>query len=282
MEPRLWFKIGILIVVVIIMIIRARPRREEPAVALAGPTPPPGPARPVEVSDSREALAEARLMALARRAAATSVGDALVAEALGSLEEPGLEVPDPDELDPDAVAVLDGLHEAGILSDKDLQAASCALAEFTLDGPQGAAIALGETSAALCFDAEYDFMPVPHDELVEELAELSGGRFKPTFVSQEWEAAQGVDPDDVPYTVRFVHAERVYRFGPANLHDYYDVPSVAAACNRALADAGIPERFVLLDTGGQDACVMFGPPERLTEVLADLGLQIHLPDEPRA
>jgi len=44
--------------------------------------------------------------------------------------------------------------------------------------------------------------------------------------------------------------------------------------NKALAEAGRPERFANLQSGGQDACVIVGTAEGLAELVETLGLPL--------
>jgi hypothetical protein len=66
---------------------------------------------------------------------------------------------------------------------------------------------------------------------------------------------------DSPYQVQFVHGHRLYRFTARNLGDWYDVERVVLACNRALSDSQVPQRFFQAGGGGQVAtfiCVTAG------------------------
>jgi hypothetical protein len=86
------------------------------------------------------------------------------------------------------------------------------------------------------------------------------------------------DDYQAPYTVWFVHAGRLYRFGAENRGDWYDVEAVHRAINSALATAGQRERFIALESEGQIAAFVFADPERFIPVAKKYGLP--LSDDP--
>jgi len=122
---------------------------------------------------------------------------------------------------------------------------------------------------AAIFDTETSTFPNRHDELIlDELAKAGGGLFVPTSAIEVWR------PSAETYDVAFEHAGRWYHFQARGLGDWYDVPAVMAAANRALADAGHVERFHSLDTGGQAACLLLARPESLAAVAKQLSLPV--------
>jgi len=116
------------------------------------------------------------------------------------------------------------------------------------------------------FDVETDELPVRHDKLILELALISGGLFAPTCCREVFIKETGKkDPFTQPYQVEFIHGDRLYRFVARNFGDWYDLERVLIACNKALEDAGVPQRFRESEGDGQCASVAFITPaqERL-------------------
>jgi hypothetical protein len=81
------------------------------------------------------------------------------------------------------------------------------------------------------------------------------------------------EPDGVKgrYTVQFIHGRRLYRFHPRDLEDWYDMPAVLAAANRALEDTRTPDRFINLEPDGQCPRIIFVPPELAAKLAGELG-----------
>ena len=115
------------------------------------------------------------------------------------------------------------------------------------------------------FDAETGTFPNRHDELIlKELRDAGGGLFQPTRAIEVWRK------DGEYYDVAFEHRGKWYRFSAENLGDWYDVDAVMDAANRALADAGVRERFHSIVTGGQDALLVLAKPESLEAAAREL------------
>lgn len=113
------------------------------------------------------------------------------------------------------------------------------------------------------FDVETDELPVRHDKLILELAQISGGLFVPTCGREIFIKEAGKkDPFTQPYQVEFIHGDRLYRFVARNFGDWYDLERVLIACNKALEDRGVPQRFRELEGDGQCASVAFITPEQ--------------------
>jgi hypothetical protein len=110
------------------------------------------------------------------------------------------------------------------------------------------------------FDTETGEIPVRHDLLLLDLAALSRGAFAPTAVSEEFLNPKSRDDTDAPYLVQFAHRDRLYRVTAENLGDWYDVPSILAIANRAVADSGATPQFIALYTGDQTARILFADP----------------------
>jgi hypothetical protein len=132
------------------------------------------------------------------------------------------------------------------------------VSDGSAEGPRVGAEFVGATFALAglltSFDTETGELPVRHDRLLRDLAAHSGGAFKPEAIHEQWEQ-KGEEDEDAPYTVQFLHSGRLYRFRAQNLGDWYDVAAVLAAANRALADAGVKQRFLSLPGDGQVANV---------------------------
>ncbi len=119
--------------------------------------------------------------------------------------------------------------------------------------------ALSWADVLTSFDTETDELPCLHHHLIMEFAENSRGAFNPECAVQTWHR-KNQDVVRAPYTVRFLDNGRVYRFGAENLGDWYDVRAVVGALNLALATAGRRERYIGMETGGQDAAYVFADP----------------------
>ena len=80
--------------------------------------------------------------------------------------------------------------------------------------------------------------------------------------------------DERGYTVRFIHAGKLYRYEARQLGDWYDIPSTLTAVNRSLADAGVKQRFLALRSEGQDTQLIFADPAAFAPLAADLGVEL--------
>jgi hypothetical protein len=115
------------------------------------------------------------------------------------------------------------------------------------------------------FDTETGEVPCRHDVLLRQFADGSRSLFTPEGVLQQ----NGEDDrDDV--TVQFVFQDRLYRFIARNFGDYYDTERTVTAIHRALADAGLRERFLALDTGDQTSGFFFGDPVALARAADEM------------
>lgn len=132
---------------------------------------------------------------------------------------------------------------------------------------------LERSGRLLAFDTETGMVPNRHDLLLLEFARASAGRFRPEATLEDYVPSDG-NPEEGSYAVRFVHSDRLYRFEPADLGDWYDVDALVEAIHRALADAEVSDRFLMIDTGGQTAVFVFGPPNATKAACSRLGLPV--------
>jgi hypothetical protein len=100
--------------------------------------------------------------------------------------------------------------------------------------------------------------------LLTELSEVSSSRLPIGDIA----APEGVG--EVSCTI----AGHPVRFNPRHLGDWTDLEAMLGGLNKALADAGRPERFANIHSGGQDACVIVGTAEGLAALVETLGLPL--------
>jgi hypothetical protein len=128
------------------------------------------------------------------------------------------------------------------------------------DDPAWSLLVLDYAHIRTCFDTESSDVPPRHDELIREFAENSRGIFAPEAVLQREGKGRRV-----VVVVQFVFRGQLYRFQVRDLSDYYDLERMVGTINKALADAGLRERFLSRDTGDQIADFIFGDPRLITE-----------------
>lgn len=116
-------------------------------------------------------------------------------------------------------------------------------------------VVLEAANVLLLFDAESDEVPAPYPPLLQLFAKVSHGAFVPEAIQQTFTPAPDAGSDH-HYSVQFIHGDRLYKFFPTDLRDWYDVDVVVEACNMALADAGREERFLCAENDGQ--CATYG------------------------
>lgn len=119
--------------------------------------------------------------------------------------------------------------------------------------------ALSWADVLTSFDMEIDEIPCEHHRLIMEFAEGSGGVFQPVCAVQTGHRKND-ENIRAPYTVRFIDGGRLYRFGAENQGDWYDVKAVIPALTFALAKCGRRERFLGIETSGQDGTYGFADP----------------------
>lgn len=127
--------------------------------------------------------------------------------------------------------------------------------------PVGVLELLDAAGLVLSFDVEADEIPVRHDRLIADLAEVSSGAFRPEACSETM-LPEDAEDSEAPYRVQFIHGGRLYRIQARNLGDWFDVERVVRACNRALADAGERRRFIPLPGDDQWASFVCFAPEQ--------------------
>lgn len=140
------------------------------------------------------------------------------------------------------IQCIDGLVDTNFLDQANAARAKEHLMEHGLGAYSAVIRALVDAGiAASMWDAYY------YDEFIRQLGELRPEAFHPEGVSKfshyrfslETEGA-----DDYAMTTQFVHDERLYRFGCEDFEDELDEGPIVNAVNRALADAGRPERLM--------------------------------------
>lgn len=96
------------------------------------------------------------------------------------------------------------------------------------------------TSAGVALRLRHETGSVRHDLLLEAMAAISNGRFRPDAPAQH---RNSFDSEG-----SFLRGNRVYRFQLADEEGTrYDFDAVLGAANRCLRDEGVEERFVLME-----------------------------------
>ena len=140
-----------------------------------------------------------------------------------------------------------------------------------------------------CVDVKGGEHPARHDLLLGELAKASGGFFNPEaplerYVSRlpdeknEPHDSEGpgrwVPADAGDYEVQFIHGEKLYRFAPKDRGRWVDIKAVLSAIHKALADAGVNERFVPHADSGEMGVLMFANPAALKNASREVELPL--------
>jgi hypothetical protein len=128
------------------------------------------------------------------------------------------------------------------------------------DDPAWSLLVLDHAHIRTCFDTESSEVPPRHDLLIREFANNSRGVFSPEAVLQREGTGRRAE-----VVVQFVFRNRLYGFQVRDFSDDYDLERLVAAMNKALADAGLRERFLSRDTGDQIADFIFGDPRLISE-----------------
>jgi len=116
--------------------------------------------------------------------------------------------------------------------------------------------------------------PVPHDELVMELADFSKGDLDLIH----WE--QAPRPDGEGYQVRFIYQEDVYEFPVRNLGKQFDLTRVLEALNAALINSRRTERFLRVDLPGSPSHVVYGQPGQWEAIEKQFAIPVVKPPTP--
>lgn len=131
---------------------------------------------------------------------------------------------------------------------------------------------LSTTNKITIFDAETS-IPVDYKKLLATLTEISHGRLQVSAVSQ----FEQQDTASSSEQVQFVYSDRVYRFYPKEMGDWYDVDATLNALNRALKDSGHPERFIALEPDGQFPIVVFAPEAAFQAIAREFAIPLAKP-----
>jgi hypothetical protein len=110
------------------------------------------------------------------------------------------------------------------------------------------------------FDAEAGLLPPNYLDLLSDLSAIGDPAFQIKAPSQVFDEESGESE------IRFHYGGRTYAFTARAHGDYYDISSVLAALNQALADEGLAERFLCLYTGDQTVAAIFVPEEPFLQV----------------
>lgn len=158
-------------------------------------------------------------------------------------------------------------EEAGIMD----RAAFHAAAEQRLQSPDeqddatpGQADPIGVLTAAgrvVAFDSEADRTPARHDWLLAEFAANSMGAFQPESAV---EMSNKNDYDFIEnYDLSFIQDGHLYQSQLQYFGDWFDVRRTVYMVNRALADAGVDERFCGVETRSQLALFVYVKPAQM-------------------
>jgi hypothetical protein len=125
---------------------------------------------------------------------------------------------------------------------------------------------LEQVQSVYVFDTEWNPEP-EYDVVLEELSEVSSPRLSIVLVPEDVPEVEGSE-------VCCRAAGHPARFNPKFMGDWTDLEAVLGGLNKALAEAGRPERFANLHSGGQEACVIAGATEGLAELVETIGLPL--------
>jgi hypothetical protein len=175
---------------------------------------------------------------------------------------------------PEEIAAISTRHGVLTTTEADLALAKWRKAAREDSSEGGVEAFLEHAGRLVTFDTETDMFPNRHDLLIMEFGRASAGKFKPDAAIERFTKPGEPDKSKTEYTVEFVHNRRLYRFKPNDLGDWYDVDAVVKAIHRALEDAGIAERFGMLDGWDQIATFIFAKPEALRSAASELNLKL--------
>ena len=123
---------------------------------------------------------------------------------------------------------------------------------------------------ALTIHVESDLYPVPHQELVSQLAAITQGALKVEFPRQRLVEVDGF----FHYQVSFISQGSVYRFQFEEQGDWFVVLPVVEAVNRALKDAGSPRHLIMPRMTDQTASYVFASKEEVEAAFKNIGFQM--------
>lgn len=182
---------------------------------------------------------------------------------------------DPNRLD----QLLDAVAAAGVIPETLLEQAASKLRKRVADNPKARFPNLidvfVEAECGVHFDTESSDVPCPHDDLIRDFAAASHGCFAPEQIEQQVRQRFDGDPE-AHYTLGFFHGGHRYQCRLEWLGDWYDTSMVMKLINPALEHSDCPQRFVSVETGGQDAAFLFAETEKLVRLAEDFGMRLHL------
>lgn len=118
------------------------------------------------------------------------------------------------------------------------------------------------------FDTEAGRVTPDYLHLMTHFLVIGRGIFEADTFSQSVDQASGASQ------VRFRYAGKEHTFTAQDMGDWYDVPSVLAGLNRALASVGRPERFIPVNTGDQTTAVTLVPETPFRQLAQELRLPL--------
>lgn len=119
---------------------------------------------------------------------------------------------------------------------------------------------------AIWFDRERDTPPY-YPELLDIFADASNGIFSPEAAGQLTDYMLNYMLYDGFVVLQFISGHRLYRVRLQFLGDWCDVTTLIPVINRAVADLGCDERFVLMEPDSADASIVFTNPASFLEIL---------------
>jgi hypothetical protein len=124
---------------------------------------------------------------------------------------------------------------------------------------------LSVLEAQLQFDSEADEVPPAYDRFSIASCNSPAVLLPPRAVQQRSPKPKSED-EEPPITIEFIVTGKQFTLKPRPLGDWYDVEAVQAAVNRALETAGKSERILAVESTGQEATFVFGPPAAWQEI----------------
>jgi hypothetical protein len=138
-------------------------------------------------------------------------------------------------------------------------------------GPAG--VVLAKLRRYLFLDANGDDIPNRNDLFLRKFVAPSLGRFNPEAALETY--SEPIDEGGTgSYEVQFIHGDRLYRFHPWDHYTEVDLDAHVAVVNRALADAGIRERFIRIAPEAVFAHYAVASPEAFHRAAKELNLPL--------
>ena len=132
----------------------------------------------------------------------------------------------------------------------------------------------------LMFDAETGMLPVDYDKVLMDMANNSGGKLNDVQVWMDVTGPDGMSIDNfedqpidtIKYKITLLANQKAYIAEPEDIGDWYDVQFLLDLMNKVAADAGLQERYSLLNNGDQVAVIIFGPEEAVKKLAVKYNL----------